>query len=447
MAKWDELAGERGQRVDTSRLGRAMKLGKLATRFTGSVLKSQLGKRNATEAEKLEAMTDAAMKNARHIVSVMGEMKGAAMKVGQMLSADPDLIAPEFADALTSLQHQAPAMDYVTVAQVVEAALDRPIDAVFRYFDPEPIGSASIGQVHRATLPDGRDVAVKIQYPGIEASLESDLRNLGGLLKVGRVFMTRDRSDALIAEARNAILSEADYLAEANNLARFNTLLADVEGVRVPEPVMELCRRTVLVMSFIEGEKLDDAMAALPRDRKDRVAERFIHLFVHLFHDLHVLHADPHPGNFMLDADDQVVLLDFGCVRDYAPRWSDAVLETLVAYWQRDGEGIRRCLKAQGYGKPGTEMPAGDVLLNYFDLILAPLREHGPFDFSDWQVHARTRQYVREHLEMIKLVPPPEMLLYFRVLLGVKGIMSRSGGQVNLRAMAEAACDRRGIAR
>ncbi|MCA9545301.1 MAG: AarF/ABC1/UbiB kinase family protein [Myxococcales bacterium] len=446
MGKWDELAGEKGRRVDTSRLGRAVKLGKLGARFTGSMIKAQLGrKKSDDEGEQLEAMADAALRNAKHIVQVMGEMKGAAMKVGQMLSADPDLVAPEFADMLATLQHDAPPMDYVTVAQVVEAALDRPIDAVFKFFDPEPIGSASIGQVHRATLPDGRAVAVKVQYPGIEASLESDLKNLASLLKVGRVLMTRERAESIVAEARNAILSEADYEAEARNLQRFHDLLADFPGVRVPAPVMALSRRSLLVMEFIEGQKLDDAMAALPASRRDAVAERFIALFVHLYHDHAVLHADPHPGNFMLDGDDNVVLLDFGCVRQYAPRWPDSVLKLLTVYWRRDGEGIRRVFTEQGYGKPGMTMPDGQVLLDYLDLILAPLREDAEFDFGDWQVHAKTRQYVRQHLEMVKLVPPPEMLLYYRVLLGVKGIMARSGARLNLRHMAEAACVRRGI--
>jgi predicted unusual protein kinase regulating ubiquinone biosynthesis (AarF/ABC1/UbiB family) len=444
--RWDELAGERGRKVDTSRVGRAFKLGRVAAGFAGSMLKAQVQGRKASDDEKIEAVADAAMKNVHQIVRVMGEMKGAAMKVGQMLSTDPDLVAPEFADTLAKLQKTAPPMDYVTVCEVIEAAYDRPIDAVFAFFDPEPLGSASIGQVHRARLTDGAWVAVKVQYPGIEASLDADLKNLGSLLKVGRVFMTKARTDAFVQEARDAILSETDYLLEAHNLQLFHDRLEGFDGVRVPRPHLELCHRTVLVMDFIEGEKLDDALMALPdAARRTHVAKRFVELFVHLFHDHHCLHGDPHPGNFMLDADDNVVLLDFGCVREFEPATTDRILHMLRAYWTRDMGRLSALLQAAGFGKPGMTMPTHEVLQDYLDLILEPLREDAPFNYSTWKVHARARLYLRKHLVMVRLVPPSELLLYFRVLVGMKGIMSRVDAAVNLRAIAESACERRGI--
>ena len=136
-------------------------------------------KKLGSQKEDLDGLAGAALDNARQIVEVMGEMKGAAMKVGQLLSTDPDILDPAFAERLTSLQNNAPPMDFDTLSSQIEGALDEPIESVFKFFDPEPIGSASIGQVHRATLFDGRDVAVKIQYPGIAGSIESDLKNLG----------------------------------------------------------------------------------------------------------------------------------------------------------------------------------------------------------------------------------------------------------------------------
>ncbi|MCA9539178.1 MAG: AarF/ABC1/UbiB kinase family protein, partial [Myxococcales bacterium] len=212
MAKnWAALGGEKGKKVDTSRVGRALTLGKLATRFTGSMIRAGLGGKRD---DGLEAMAAAALKNAHKIADALGEMKGAAMKVGQMLSADPDLVDPAFAERLATLQSEAPPMDYATVAAQIESQLDKPIDAAFRFFNPEPIGSASIGQVHRATLFDGREVAVKVQYPGIAGSIDSDLRNLGSLLAVGRVFVTKERAAEFVAEARHAILTEADYRRE-----------------------------------------------------------------------------------------------------------------------------------------------------------------------------------------------------------------------------------------
>lgn len=444
MAKdWEKLGGEKGQRVETGRLGRAMKLGRLATRVAGSAVKAGLAKAAGGEQDMLAT---AAMKNAGKIVDALGEMKGAAMKVGQMISADPDLVAPEFADQLAKLQKAAPPMKFATVSEVIERALDQPMTDVFRFFDPEPLGAASIGQVHRATLFDGRDVAVKVQYPGIKASLDSDLKNLGTVLKLGRVFMTRERADEFVVEAREAILGEADYLQEGRNLARFHALLADQEGVRVPEPVMELTRETVLVMEFLAGEKLDDALTKID-DRAERsvILQRFVKLFVYMFHDLHVLHGDPHPGNFMLTPEHDVALLDWGCVKDFRPEICDGVFQMLIAFWNDDMAELERLLQHFNFGREGGRMPTHDVLREYHAMILEPVARNQSFDYSKWTVHGRARAYVLRNPDMLRLVPPAELLLYFRVLTGMKGLVTKVECDINLRALAEDGCRRRGL--
>ena len=192
MAKdWSNLGGERGKKVETNRVRRALKLGGLATRVTGSFIKQKLDGLRGADPQELDSVASAAVANAKQFVEVMGEMKGAAMKIGQILSADPEMIDPGFAEKLSTLQNKAPPMDFVSLSRQIEKNLNQPMSAVFRYFDPEPLGSASIGQVHRATLFDGRDVAVKVQYPGIADSLASDLKNFGGLLKVGRAIVSK----------------------------------------------------------------------------------------------------------------------------------------------------------------------------------------------------------------------------------------------------------------
>ena len=447
MAKdWERLGGETGQKVDTSRLGRAMRLGRLAGRFAGSALKAGLTRRGDDEGDQLDAVARAAMKNAGHIVDVMGQMKGAAMKIGQMLSADPDLVSPEFAEKLTQLQREAPPMTFQTVTQVIEAALDRPMADVFRFFDPTPLGAASIGQVHRATLDDGRDVAVKVQYPGIAQSLDSDLRNLASLLKLGRVFMSKERAEDFVREARDAILIEAAYTREAANLARFRVLLADREGVIIPEPIADLCRPTVLVMAYVDGRKFDDAITSIEdKERRSALLARFVELFVHMFHDLHELHADPHPGNFMLTANDEIVLLDFGCIRAFRPELTDGVLRMLSAYWADDMDGMAALFRHFHFGRDGMAMPSSDVLRTYHRMILEPLTTDAPFNFSTFAVHAKARDFVLRHPNLMRMVPPAEMLLYLRVVAGLKGMLTRVDGEVNLRGMAEEACRRRGV--
>ena len=448
MAKdWAKLAGERGKKVEKGRIRRALKLGGLATRVGGSMLKAQIGRISGRNPEEnLDAMASAAVENAQRIVDVMGQMKGAAMKIGQILSSDPDMIDPDFAERLATLQREAPPMDFVTLSAQIERGLDRPIDAVFKFFDPEPLGAASIGQVHRATLFDGREVAVKVQYPGVAESLESDLQNMATLIKLGRVFMSKERADAFVAEARDALLRETDYVQEAENLARFCALFADRPGIRVPAPIAEWVRPTVMVMEFIDGQPFDDAVNAIedPAER-DRLATHFVDTFVHMFHELHVLHADPHPGNFFLDDDHNLVLLDFGCVREFRPEVTDAVLHMLDAYWEGDVPRLIRVAQDIGFGRDGTPAPEPEIFSEYLDMILEPLSEYGAFRFADFKVHGRVRTFLRGHLSMVRFVPPAELLMYFRVLAGMKGMMTRTDAAVDLRRMAQGYCERRGI--
>ena len=445
MAKeWDRLAGEEGQKVETGRFGRALKLGKVAARLGGSLVKATLSRNR----EDTDLMAVAAMKQATRIVDVMSEMKGAAMKIGQMISTDPDLVTPEFADQLAKLQNKSTPMDYVTVSAQIESQLDRPIESIFSFFDPEPLGSASIGQVHRATLSDGRDVAVKVQYPGIRDSLDSDLKNLGGLMKMGRVFMSKERADEFLTEVRESLLGETDYLQEATNLARFHELLADVDGVVVPEPILELTTEQVLVMTFLEGEKLDDALLAMP-DIAERsvILTRFVELYVKMLHELHVLHADPHPGNFLLTPDGDIALLDFGCIRDFDPYLTDGILRMLRAFWANDMARLSDLLQAHGFkrGSDNSKFPSHQMLYEYFNIIFEPLVSEEPFNFSQWEMHLRARNFLFKNMDMARTMPPAELLMYFRVLAGVKGLLTRVSAEIPVRQIATACCERLGI--
>ncbi|MBU0553561.1 AarF/ABC1/UbiB kinase family protein [Myxococcota bacterium] len=444
MAKrWDRLAGERGLPVESGRLRRALKLGRLATGVTASAVSAQIKKRVGGGADD-GGLSGAARLNAKQIVDVMGEMKGAAMKLGQMLSADPDLVDAGFADHLAALQRTAPPMDFLTLQAQIEGALDQPMTSVFRFFDPEPLGAASIGQVHRATLFDGREVAVKVQYPGVLRSLESDIKNLGSLLNLSRAFVTKARAQAILAEARAVILREADYLAEARAMAEFAQALEGFEGVRVPTPIMALSRPTLLVMRFEPGGKLDEALLSRPRAEREIIAARFVELFIYMFHDLKRLHTDPHPGNFLLSPEGEIVLLDFGCVRAFAPRYTQGVLRLLVAYWADDMAGFLDEMMRMGFGYEGVELPSEAALRDYLTIILEPVGARGPFNFAQWQMHKRSRAFLRAHVGFLKLAPPAEMMLYFRVLVGLKGMMTRVDAAVDIRKIAEDCCRRHG---
>ncbi|MBA2663427.1 MAG: AarF/ABC1/UbiB kinase family protein [Bradymonadaceae bacterium] len=443
---WEKLGGETGEAVPTGRLSRALTLGTMGARVTASSVASKIGglMLSASKDKREAFLQQAQLKKAEMVVEALGRLKGASMKVGQMLSADPELIPAGLAEKLSSLQSSAPPMTYQTVRAQIEAAYDRPMETIFAYFDPTPIGSASIGQVHRARLESGEEVAVKIQYPGVVESLESDLKSLATLLSYGRAVIEKTRLDAYVKEIRNVILQESDYLVEAENLARFYDRIKEREGLRSPKPYPEHSRKSVLVMEFMEGTKLDDALERIePGERRDEILRRWVAIFSWMFHECHELHADPHPGNFLLDADDAIVILDFGCVKAYSPEFTDGFLDVLDASWQDDPKRAIELYFALGYGRGKTELDP-DLMRDYHAFFLAPFLSDAPFAFGDWKPGSDAKAFMFRHPSFFQLVPPAEALPYFRVLSGIKGLLAKMDATINVCDMAIDTARRRG---
>jgi predicted unusual protein kinase regulating ubiquinone biosynthesis (AarF/ABC1/UbiB family) len=455
-----DWTAEEGQEVETSRLRRAWRLGALGAKVTGGVVAERLRQRvglSPSGEGAPEALHVSAKRNAAEAVRVMGQLKGAAMKLGQMLGADPDLIDPEFASALSTLQRQAPPMPFRQLKAAVEERLGAPLHEVFDTFDPRPLGAASIGQVHHAVLRDGRAVAVKVQYPGVRGSLASDLKNIESFLRLGAAILPRERLGGFMRELRDTLEGEADYLAEAQSLEDFNAhfAAAPFEGartIRVPRPIREaegrpLCGPELLVMEFVRGVPFHEGVNALPsaEERAARVRV-FIEAFVYMFHDLNRLHADPHPGNFLLDEAGRLVILDFGCVRPFAPEVADGVLKILRPFWAGDAEGQAAALRDLGFGgKPDAPLPTPAEIAAHHALILEPMARCEPFNFSTWRVHEELRAFLSQHLHFIHLIPPPELIMYLRVVAGIKGTLSQINAAVDIRSIAQACCVRRRV--
>lgn len=449
MAKkdWEKLAGEKGERVSSSRIGRAFKLGSAGASVAASSLAGKLKNIVTGGGDEDEILSDTYRKNADKMAQVLGQLKGASMKVGQMLSADPEMLPPEFAEGLTQLQRDAPPMTYATVKEQIETALDRPLDVIFSEFDPEPIGAASIGQVHRARLDTGEDVAVKVQYPGVADSLQSDLDTLKSMLVWGRPFVPREKLDKYFAEIKEVLLTEADYVAEAANLARFQDHLADRDDIRVPKPFEQWTTSNVLVMEHMEGTKLDDALAVMPDEQRSEMLFRWLSLFVWMFHELNELHADPHPGNFLLQDDGTLVVLDFGCVRTFAPHFPDAMLEVVTTCWTNEPERALEIYAELGFGA-GTFDPMSldpDLIATYHEIVLAPFLQEGPFHFGGWQPALDGKKFMFQNPSLLQLTPPESLLMYFRLLSGIKGLLGKFDAELDIKPLARDTAIRRGL--
>lgn len=446
---WEKLAGEKGERVPTGRFKRAWKLGSMGAKVTASSLMSKVGTTlmPGGKEKKEEAMRRSLEKNAERAVEALGQLKGASMKIGQLLSADPEMLPEGFAEGLTSLQRDAPPMTYVTVRDQIEKALDRPLEAVFSYFDPEPLGAASLGQVHRARLDTGEDVAVKVQYPGVSEAFESDLKTLKGFMIYARAVMDKERVEAYLAEIRKIMEGELDYRLEAENLERFQEIFADREGVRSPKPFMEWSRSTVLVMELMEGEKLDVALSEIEdEERRNQILKRWVALFSWMFHEQFELHADPHPGNFLLTEKDELIVLDFGCVKKYEPAFPDAFLDALDAVWQDDRERAVEAFLELGFGRGSIKREDidADLLAEYNQIILAPFLREEPFDFGSWSPAKDGKMFMLRHPSFFRLTPPPEAISYMRVLSGIKGLLAKNGAKIEVARMAVETSRRRG---
>lgn len=393
----------------------------------------------------------ATQKSAEQVRKTLGELKGAAMKVGQMLATDPELLPPEVVAELSQLQHSAPPMSFSAVREVIEGSLEQRLEDLFDEFAEEPIGAASIGQVHRARTVDGLDVAVKVQYPGIAETIRSDMKNLGSLLVLARAQLPRARVDSYLEEVTSVIERESDYVNEANNLERFQLILKEVPGVRVPIPVHELTRKNVLVMELFRGTKLEPWLANAPHEQRSVQGRRLLQAYLQMIHVHGALHADPHPGNFLvLDADPNgfidgvppIGLLDLGCVRDYPLSFGDGQLRLLAALWTHDLDRIQATWRELGFLDDGVDP---ELVYEWFQLILAPLLENKVTDFGAWRIQEDALRFVLDNPTIKSFAPPREVVFYVRVLAGLRALMHKVGLRLNVHEMSRDVVRARGF--
>jgi len=337
--------------------GRVQRLSKV-----GAAAASQAVKRTGTRAanvarseEKAErAMERRQLDAAKQIVTVLGGMKGAAMKVGQVLSfMDIGLVADEHRDEfqaeLAKLRDAAPTVSFEQMREVIEADLGDRLAAVFTEFDENPIAAASIGQVYRARLAaDGREVAVKVQYPGVNDAVRADMKNLGLILRVARRLTPKLDIDALGREIRERIVEELDYELEAANHRTMARIYRDHPFIVVPDVVTSLSRERVIVTEFVAGEGFEQ-LRAEPDEVRDRIGEIVFRFYYGSMFRHHRFSGDPHPGNMILLPDGRVAFLDFGMFKAVAPETTERELACQRAVIEGDPERLHGLLTEFGF--------------------------------------------------------------------------------------------------
>ena len=339
--------------IPTGRVRRTAKVGSVigsqGARYAGTraanLARSEEGRVAAIDARHLEAV--------ERMVDVLGTMKGAAMKVAQLASfIDTEFIPEEYRELyqekLGKLRSEAPAMPWKKVRAVLDEEWDEPVEELFEDFEEEASAAASIGQVHKAVLPDGRTVAVKIQYPGIAEALRADLQNAGMILRLAKALAPGLDAKAAAEELKERVLEELDYEYEAQNQRAFARAYRGHPFIYVPDVVTRLSRTRVLVTEWVDGRKFDE-IKQLPQDEKDRFAEIvFRFCFGSIYHIQH-FNADAHPGNYLLLDDGKVAFLDFGMTKQLDKEQIELEIAALEAVFADDPERVRVALHDLGF--------------------------------------------------------------------------------------------------
>lgn len=270
-------------------------------------------------------------KQAQRVRRELQELRGPIMKVGQALSMQTHFLGADVIEELSALQMQAPPMHPTLMRAQFKAAFGKHPEQMFRSFNEQPVAAASLGQVHWAVTRHGEEVAVKIQYPAMREAIESDFRALRAAGFAAR--LTGHLRDSVIREAERGILEETDYAKEARNLEHFRKALAPLEFVRIPKVHRELSTDQVLTMSRVPGVRLLDFLKTNPpQELRDKVGTGLTRLFFFQLFRLQALHADPHPGNYLLNQDGTIGLVDFGCVKHLKPE----VVRCYAQFWSRE---------------------------------------------------------------------------------------------------------------
>jgi predicted unusual protein kinase regulating ubiquinone biosynthesis (AarF/ABC1/UbiB family) len=377
-------------RIPKGRVRRSAKLGTAfglqATRYAGTKA-ANLARGEERAEERLE---NRHLETAVKIAATLGEMKGAAMKLGQMASfIDVEFLPEEYRDLyqeqLAKLRTSAPPMPWEKVEKVLrEEYRDCPLDDLFSDIEPEAFAAASIGQVHRATLVDGRVVAIKIQYPGVAEALEADLRNAGTIIRLAKAIAPGLDPRSIADELRERVMEELDYEYEAQNQRTFARAYRDHPFIYVPDVITRLSRRRVLVTEYVEGADFE-AVKQRPKPERDRFGEIvFRFAFGSIYHLQH-FNADTHPGNYLLMPDDRVAFLDFGMTKKLDPEQIELEQAAVDAAARKDPEALRQALHDLGFVKRPSKVEA-ERLLEHVMVVGGWYLEDGEYEVSSRRV-------------------------------------------------------------
>jgi predicted unusual protein kinase regulating ubiquinone biosynthesis (AarF/ABC1/UbiB family) len=406
--------------VQSGRLKRLSRLAYLTARTTGDLLAESARRKLSGSGESSADLRKAA----ERILGTLGELKGAALKLGQALAMDPDALPPEARSIVAKLLSQAPQrMAFEQVAAIVKAELGGEPDSLFQSFDRDPIAAASLGQVHGAVLRDGRDVVVKVQDPGVDKALESDLANAAVLVRGLSITAKSLDGRQYYDELRGSLLKELDYLQEAEQCRVYGAAAIRYPELAVPEPIAERTSGKVLTLTRIRGPTLLEAIESDPgTEERYRIGRLLTFAIWGPFFAARRIHADPHPGNFVVMQDKRLGVLDFGATKLLSEKFAATYRGFLVA----NANGRPRPEVGPALGRAGFSFLAEDIEDAYefcdklADIVERPILIDEPYDFGSDPMVQDVRRLLQSNPRMaLAIRPPVEAVLFYRSASGL----------------------------
>ncbi len=425
--------------VPRNRMSRFARLGGMAGGIAGGMIAEgvrQLSRGNLPSPADL-VLTPA---NARRVAEQLANLRGAAMKLGQLLSMDSGaLLPPELAQILARLRADARPMPMSQLVAALEQSWGGDWEKGFRRFSFTPLAAASIGQVHSAVTGDGRHLALKVQYPGIRASIDSDVDNVATLLRVTRLLPRELEISPLLEEAKRQLHQEADYLQEAEHLERFGGLLEDTPAFELPKVDREYTRADILAMTHLDGQPVE-TLAGADQATRDRVAALLLELVFRELFEFGLIQTDPNFANFLYCGDSaRLGLLDFGATRSLSDGVTDGYRSLLAAAVREDRQAMAESARDIGYFREAIHADQREAVIDLFLQVTEPARLRGRYDFGSSDLPQRIRDaglalsFERGYWH----TPPADVLFIHRKLAGLYLLAARLRARVDVNSILQ----------
>lgn len=429
----------RQKAIPRSRLGRFSRVARIAGGVAGGMLAE--GARQLADGKRPK-MSDMIMTpgNASKVAKQLAAMRGAAMKIGQLLSMETDGLLPEeLSNILAQLRDNAYSMPKSQLQSMLVETYGEDWRTQFKSFDLEPLAAASIGQVHRATTLQGEDIVLKVQYPGVGESIDSDVDNIAWLLKISNLLPKHMDIKELLADAKLQLHEEADYFAEGVHLATFYQTLVEDQRYIVPWYYDQLSSGTILAMEYVAGEPIE-TLQDLPADARNRLMSNLFELVLRELFELRLMQTDPNFANYRYRREtEQLVLLDFGATRSFKLQFVIDYKRLIRAVIANDDDAVVEAADRLGYAASSASDEYRRFLVSVFYIALEPFAYDGEFDFANSQLSERLKDLSDDAYGFKEFwqTPPTDILYLHRKLGGTFLLATRMAAKVNCRQLVE----------